>query len=186
MSERVINLPLTDEVIKELHAGDRVLLSGVIYTGRDEAHEFLCEMLEKGEELPVDLKGQVIYYVGPCPAKPGEVIGSCGPTTSTRMDKYAPTIIREMGLKGMIGKGKRSQAVVDAIVENTCVYFAAIGGAGAMISDSVKEAEVVAFHEIGPEAIYRLRVEKYPCTVINDCYGRDLYNEGVEKYRKDK
>ena len=183
MAEKIINLPLTDEVIRDLHAGDRVLMNGVLYTGRDEAHLFLCRMLDKGEEFPVDLKGATIYYVGPCPAKPGQVIGSCGPTTSGRMDAYAPRLL-DYGLKGMIGKGLRRQEVIDSMVKNTCVYFAPIGGAGALLSSSVKEAEVVAFPELGPEAIYRLRVENFPCTVINDCYGRDLYKEGRAAYEK--
>ncbi|MDO5564717.1 MAG: Fe-S-containing hydro-lyase [Eubacteriales bacterium] len=184
MQDRIINLPLTNEIIKELHSGDRVILNGTIYTGRDEAHEKLCDMLKNKEKLPVDLNGQVIYYVGPCPAKPGEVIGSCGPTTSGRMDKYAPTIMEQMGLKGMIGKGKRNEEVKEAMKKNICVYFAAIGGAGAMISNCIKEAEVIAFPELGPEAIYKLKVEDLPLTVINDCYGNDLYKDGISKYQQ--
>ncbi|MDO4565851.1 MAG: Fe-S-containing hydro-lyase [Oscillospiraceae bacterium] len=181
MSEKIVSLPLDDERVRDLQAGDRVLLNGIMYTGRDEAHLYLCRMLDKGEPLPVDLKGAVIYYVGPCPAKPGQAIGSAGPTTSGRMDAYAPRLM-EIGLKGMIGKGMRSAAVIESMKKNTCVYFAATGGAGALLSQSVKEAEVVAFPELGAEAIYRLRVENFPCTVINDCRGRDLYKEGRSKY----
>lgn len=183
MSVKKISLPLTDAVIRDLHAGDRVLLTGTLYTGRDEAHLYLCRMLERGEELPVDLTGQTIYYVGPCPAKPGQVIGSCGPTTSGRMDAYAPTLMDRCGLKGMIGKGLRNSSVREAMQRNTCVYFAPIGGAGALLSFAVKESEIVAFPELGPEAIYKLRVEDFPCTVINDCYGGDLYAEGRAQYQ---
>ncbi|MCD8196377.1 MAG: Fe-S-containing hydro-lyase [Lachnospiraceae bacterium] len=181
MADKVIHLPLTDEMIKNLHAGDRVLLNGVIYTGRDEAHLYLCRMLDRGEKLPIEIKGAVIYYVGPCPAKPGQAIGSAGPTTSGRMDAYAPRLM-DIGLKGMIGKGLRKPEVVESMKKNTCVYFASIGGAGALLSESIKEAEVVAFPELGAEAIYRLRVENFPCTVVIDCYGHDLYKEGRAKY----
>ena len=181
MTEKTIYLPLTDEIIKNLHAGDRVLLNGTIYTGRDEAHLYFCRMLDRGEKLPVEIEGATIYYVGPCPPKPGQVIGSAGPTTSGRMDIYAPRLMA-IGLKGMIGKGLRSAAVVESMKKNTCVYFAAIGGAGALISESIKDAEVVAFPELGAEAVYKLRVENFPCTVINDCYGGDLYKTGRAKY----
>ncbi|MCD8364183.1 MAG: Fe-S-containing hydro-lyase [Lachnospiraceae bacterium] len=181
MTDKVIHLPLTDEMIRDLHAGDRVLLNGIIYTGRDEAHLYLCRMLDKGEKLPIEIRGAVIYYVGPCPAKPGQAIGSAGPTTSGRMDAYAPRLM-DIGLKGMIGKGLRKPAVVESMKKNTCVYFASIGGAGALLSESIKEAEVVAFPELGAEAIYRLRVENFPCTVVIDCYGNDLYKEGRAKY----
>ena len=177
-----IQLPLDDEKVKALRAGDRVLLSGVMYTGRDEAHLYLKRMIERGEKLPFDLNGAVIYYVGPCPAKPGQVIGSAGPTTSGRMDAYAPMLM-DMGLKGMIGKGKRNDAVRQSMIKNTCCYFAAIGGAGALISDSIKKAEVIAFPELGAEAVYRLEVVDFPCTVVLDCYGDDLYKTGQEKYR---
>ncbi len=180
--EKVIHTPLTDATVEELQAGDRVLLNGVIYTGRDAAHKRLVEMLDKGEGLPLELQGQVIYYVGPCPAKPGKVIGSAGPTTSGRMDAYAP-VLMEKGLKGMIGKGIRSREVVDAIVKNKCVYFAAIGGAGALLAEAIKEAEVLAFADLGPEAIYKLRVENFPVTVIIDSQGNNLYKIGKEQYR---
>ena len=179
---KLIETPLTKEIVGTLKAGDRVSLNGVIYTGRDAAHKRLVEMIDKGETLPIDLKDQTIYYVGPCPAKPGQALGSAGPTTSGRMDAYAP-ILMENGLRGMIGKGLRSQAVVDSMKKNDCVYFAAIGGAGALLAEAVKEAEVVAFPEFGPEAIYKLTVENFPVTVVIDSQGNDLYKIGKEKYR---
>lgn len=177
-----ITTPLTYEQVKDLRAGDQVAISGVIYTARDAAHKLLVETLRQGEELPVDLKDQVVYYAGPTPAKPGKVIGSCGPTTSGRMDSYSPTIM-EQGLRGMIGKGPRSKEVIEAMKEHGVVYFAAIGGAAALIADSVKKAEVVAYEELGPEAIRRLEVEDYPCIVAIDCDGNNLYEIGVQQYR---
>jgi fumarate hydratase subunit beta len=179
---KVINTPLTDKAINNLKAGDRVLLNGIIYTGRDAAHKRLAELIEKGEELPMDIMNQTIYYVGPCPAKPGQVIGSAGPTTSGRMDLYAP-LLMEHGLKGMIGKGIRNQQVVDSIIKYNAVYFAAIGGAGALLSEAIKEADVIAFPDLGAEAIYKLRVENFPVTVIIDNKGNDLYKLGKEKYK---
>lgn len=179
---KIINLPLTDEAINNLEAGDRVLLKGIIYTGRDAAHKRLAELIEKEEELPMDIKNQTIYYVGPCPAKPGQVIGSAGPTTSGRMDAYAP-ILMEQGLKGMIGKGLRNQGVVDSIIKYNAVYFAAVGGAGALLAEAIKEAEVIAFPDLGAEAIYKLRVENFPVTVIIDNKGNDLYKLGREQYK---
>lgn len=179
---KTIYLPLTDETIEDLKAGDRVMLNGIIYTGRDAAHKRLVEMMEKGEQLPLELKGQTIYYVGPCPAKPGKVIGSAGPTTSGRMDAYAP-ILMEKGLKGMIGKGIRTGEVISSIVKNKAVYFAAIGGAGALLAGAIKEAQVLAFDDLGPEAIYRLRVENFPATVVIDSHGNDLYKIGKKKYQ---
>jgi fumarate hydratase subunit beta len=179
---KIINTPLTPEVINNLMAGDRVFLNGIIYTGRDAAHKRLAELIEKGEELPMDIKNQTIYYVGPCPAKPGQVIGSAGPTTSGRMDSYAP-LLMEHGLKGMIGKGIRNQQVVDSIIKYNAVYFAAIGGAGALLSEAIKEAEVIAFPDLGAEAIYKLRVENFPVIVIIDNKGNDLYKLGKEKYK---
>lgn len=178
-----VNTPLTEDIMNDLHAGDRVLLNGIIYTGRDAAHKKLIEMINKGEELPMELDGQIIYYVGPCPAKPGQVIGSAGPTTSGRMDAYAE-ILMDNGLKGMIGKGLRKQHVVDSIIKNNAVYFAAIGGAGALLAGAIKDAQVIAFPELGPEAIYKLMVEDFPVTVIIDNKGNDLYKIGKEKYRK--
>ncbi|HBC30244.1 MAG TPA: Fe-S-containing hydro-lyase [Clostridiales bacterium] len=180
---KIINTPLTDEVINDLKAGDRVLLNGIIYTGRDAAHKRLVELIENGEELPMDIKNQTIYYVGPCPAKPGQVIGSAGPTTSGRMDAYAP-LLMEHGLKGMIGKGIRAQQVVDSMIKNNAVYFAAIGGAGALLAEAIKEAEVIAFPDLGAEAIYKLRIENFPVTVVIDNRGNDLYKLGKEKYKK--
>ncbi len=180
---KIINTPLTDETAKTLRAGDRVLLNGIIYTGRDAAHKRLVEMLDKGEELPMDIKDQTIYYVGPCPSKPGQAIGSAGPTTSGRMDAYTPQLM-DAGLKGMIGKGLRSKAVVDSIIKHNGVYFAAIGGAGALLAEAIKEAEVIAFPDLGAEAIYKLRVENFPVTVIIDSEGNDLYKSGKELYKK--
>ncbi len=175
--------PLTDEDVLDLAVGDKVLISGVIYTARDAAHQRLVAMLQAGQDLPVDFKGQILYYVGPSPARPGRVIGAAGPTTSYRMDSYAPTLIK-LGLKAMIGKGKRDPAVIAAMQEHKAVYLGATGGAGALISQCIKEAQVVAFPELGPEAVHRLVVEDLPAIVINDCYGRDLYEAGVAAYRR--
>ncbi|MCF6096335.1 Fe-S-containing hydro-lyase [Thermovorax subterraneus] len=178
-----ITTPLTPEIISSLQAGDKVLISGIIYSARDAAHKRLYEMIKKGEKLPIELEGQIIYYVGPCPAKPGTVIGSAGPTTSGRMDAYTPLLL-EKGLKGMIGKGFRSKEVVDAIVKYGAVYFGAIGGAGALLADSIKDSKIVAFEDLGPEAIYEFKVENFPAIVIIDKEGNDLYKIGVEKYRE--
>lgn len=177
-----IKTPLDEETIKKLKAGDQVFITGVIYTARDAAHKRLVEALDKGEKLPFDLTNQTVYYMGPSPAKPGQVIGSAGPTTSGRMDSYAPRLMAA-GLKGMIGKGNRSLSVKDAIKKYKAVYFAAIGGAGALISKSIKKAEVIAYEELGAEAIRRLEVENFPATVINDIYGGDLYEQGKAKYQ---
>jgi fumarate hydratase subunit beta len=177
-----IKTPLDEGTIEKLKAGDQVFISGVIYTARDAAHKRLVEALDKGEKLPLDLTNQTIYYMGPSPAKPGQAIGSAGPTTSGRMDSYAPRLMAS-GLKGMIGKGNRSQSVKDAIKKYKAVYFAAIGGAGALISKSIKKAEVIAYEDLGAEAIRRLEVENFPATVINDIYGGDLYEQGKAKYR---
>lgn len=180
---KIVNLPLDDETVRELKAGDRVLLNGIMYTGRDAAHKRIAELINKNEQLPMDIKNQTIYYVGPCPAKPGQAIGSAGPTTSGRMDAYAP-LLMDHGLKGMIGKGLRSKQVVDSIIKNNAVYFAAIGGAGALLAEAIKEAEVIAFPDLGAEAIYKLRVENFPVTVVIDNEGNDLYKIGKEKYKK--
>lgn len=177
-----INLPLNDEVIEGLRAGDRVLLSGVIYVGRDAAHKRMIEFLDQGSPLPFDVRGQVIYYMGPTPARPGRVIGSAGPTTSGRMDAYSPRLLAE-GLKAMIGKGPRSAAVREAMIRYRAVYLGAIGGAGALISRSIKKADTVAYEELGAEAILRLEVVDFPATVINDIHGGDLYQEGKARYR---
>ncbi|KGK89322.1 fumarate hydratase subunit beta [Clostridium pascui] len=176
-----ITTPLTAEKVKDLKAGDSVLLTGVIYTSRDAGHKRLVDLLDKGEELPVDLKDQIIYYVGPTPAKPGQPIGSAGPTTSYRMDPYAPRLL-DVGLKGMIGKGLRSQEVVDAIKRNTGVYFAAIGGAAALMGKSVKKAEIVAYEDLGAEALRRLEVEDLPVVVVIDSEGNNLYEMGQQAY----
>jgi fumarate hydratase subunit beta len=177
-----VRLPLTDEVLGQLRAGDDILLTGVMYVARDAAHKRMVEALDQGKPLPFDIKGQTIYYMGPSPAKPGQVIGSAGPTTSGRMDSYSPQLMAE-GLKGMIGKGMRSQAVKDAMKKYKAVYLAAIGGAGALISKSIKKAEVIAYEELGAEAVLRLEVEDFPATVINDIYGGNLYEEARAKYR---
>lgn len=182
---RKLKLPLSDIDISSLKAGEQVLLSGIIYTARDAAHKKMAEALERRKPLPIDIKGQVIYYVGPTPAKPGQVIGSAGPTTSSRMDAYAPRLLEE-GLKGMIGKGKRSQEVVDAIKKYKAVYFAAAGGAGALLSKRIKRAEVVAYEDLGPEAIYRLEVEDFPAIVVNDIFGNDLYEEAQMQRMRDE
>jgi fumarate hydratase subunit beta len=178
-----LTLPLRDEDIARLKAGDRVLLTGVLYTARDAAHKRLVEALERGEKLPIDLKGQVLYYVGPSPAPPGKVIGSAGPTTAYRMDRYTPRLLQE-GLKGIIAKGHRSEKVKEALKQHKAVYFAATGGAGALLSQRVLRAEVVAYADLGPEAIGRLEVKDFPAIVINDTHSGDLYLQGKEKYRR--
>ncbi len=177
-----IKSPLDNETVKNLKAGDQVFITGVIYTARDAAHKRLVEALDKGEKLPFNLTNQTVYYMGPSPARPGQVIGSAGPTTSGRMDSYAPRLMAA-GLKGMIGKGNRTPAVKDAMKKYKAVYFAAIGGAGALISKSIKTAEVIAYEDLGAEAIRRLEVDNFPATVINDIYGGDLYEQGKSKYQ---
>ena len=177
MAEYRLTTPLSDEDVTKLKAGDIVYLSGTLYTARDAAHKRLVDLILNGEELPFDLKGAVIYYVGPTPPKPGEPIGSAGPTTSYRMDPYAPILI-EHGLKGMIGKGKRNQAVRDACKKHKAVYFGAVGGAAALIAKAIKKAEIIAYPELGPEAVRRIEVEDFPVVVVNDTYGNDLYEEG--------
>ena len=177
-----IILPLTDQVIEKLKTGDDVLLNGVIYVARDAAHKRMTEALGKGQPLPFDFKGQTIYYMGPTPAKPGDVIGSAGPTTSYRMDVYSPRLI-EAGLKGMIGKGQRSQPVLDAIWKYKAVYLAAIGGTGALISKCIIKAEIIAYAELGAEALRRIEVQDFSVTVINDIYGGDLYRQGQAKFK---
>lgn len=177
-----LTTPLAEVELKQLKAGDQVLLSGVIFTARDAAHARLSESLDNNEKLPVDLNGQVIYYVGPSPAKPGQIIGSAGPTTSYRMDKYTPGLLDKTGLKGMIGKGARSQEVKTAIIRNKAIYFAAVGGAAAFIAKRIVKAEIVAYNHLGPEAMYRLEVKDFPLFVVNDWYGGDLYLDGINKY----
>ena len=171
---RHLNLPLTQDIVSSLHSGDMVTLTGEIFSARDAAHKRMMDALDRKEELPFDIKGSIIYYMGPSPARPGQVIGSAGPTTSTRMDFYTPTLLN-MGLKGMIGKGKRSDEVKDAIIKNHAIYFAAIGGAGAILSKCIKKSEVIAYEDLGTEAIRRLYVEDFPCIVVFDSYGTDLY-----------
>ena len=169
-----IQLPITDEDIKSLKAGDSVLLTGTIITGRDAAHKRLFELIEKGEELPVDVRGELIYYVGPAPAKPGYAVGPAGPTSSYRMDKFTPALL-DLGMKGMIGEGARSQEVIDAIVRNKAVYFAAIGGAAALIAKSIKKEEILCYEDLGTEAVRRYTVEDFPCIVAIDSEGNNVY-----------
>lgn len=173
---KVINLPLKESDISDFKAGEEVLLNGVIYTARDAAHKRMAEVIERGEPLPFDVRGETVYYVGPTPAKPGQVIGSAGPTTSSRMDAYTPLLLKA-GLKGMIGKGKRSPEVVDAIRRYKAVYFAAFGGAGALLAKRIKKAAVVAYDDLGPEAVYMLEVDNFPVVVVNDIFGNDLYEK---------
>lgn len=180
---RVITTPLTDEVVASLRAGDRVLLRGAVYTARDAAHKRMVEALARGEKLPFPPEGAVIYYVGPTPAPPGKVIGSAGPTTSGRMDSYAVELMRQ-GVKGMIGKGYRQPAVLEGMATYHAAYFAATGGAGALIARAIKASEMVAYEDLGPEAIRRLEVVDFPLVVVNDMYGNDLYRTGKEQYRR--
>jgi len=178
-----LKAPLSDKDLEKLKIGDRVLISGIVYTGRDAAHKRLFDLVQAGKDLPFDIRGQVIYYVGPTPSKPGQVFGAAGPTTSYRMDAYSPSLIAK-GLKGMIGKGMRSEAVKEAMKKHKAVYFAATGGAGALLAKRVKKAEVVAYEDLGPEAIRRLEVEDFPVVVVNDIHGNDLYVEGEKRYRR--
>ncbi len=179
-----LTMPMTRQTARTLRAGDSCLLSGVIYTARDAAHKRLCELVKKGEQLPFDIQNATIYFVGPTPAKPGQVIGSAGPTTSYRMDAYSPTLIA-LGQTGMIGKGKRGENVISAMKDHGCVYFGAIGGCGALISRCIKKAEVVAYPDLGPEAVHRLEVEDFPVTVIIDSQGNNLYETGPKAYLKE-
>ncbi len=178
-----ITTPLTRDIVRTLHSGDTVLLTGTIYTARDAAHKRMCERLDRGEALPFDIRDAVIYYVGPTPAPPGRVIGSAGPTTSGRMDAYAPRLIAE-GQTGMIGKGLRTDAVVEAMKEHGAVYFAATGGAGALLASRIESAEVIAWEDLGTEAVRRLTVRDFPLTVVIDSEGNNLYIQAPEKYRK--
>ncbi len=183
MKELKITTPLTVEKVKELNVGDRVYLTGTIYTGRDAAHERMTEEFEQGKNLPFDIQNSIIYYVGPCPPKPGCVIGSAGPTTSYRMDKFTPFLL-DKGLKGMIGKGSRSIEVVEAMIENGAVYFGAIGGAGALIANCIKKSEIIAYADLGAEAVRQLYVEDFPLVVVIDSKGNNLYNIERNKYQK--
>ncbi len=175
--------PLKDENLEKLNIGDKVLITGTVYTARDAAHKRLVDLIEAGKKLPFDVKGQIIYFVGPAPARPGMPIGSAGPTTSYRMDPYSP-ILLDAGLKGMIGKGPRSKEVIDSMIKNKGVYFAAIGGAAVVMAQAVNAAKIIAYEDLGTEAIRELKVENLPCIVANDIYGKDLYEEGVRKNRK--
>lgn len=184
MSEPIkIKAPMTEGDVRKLKSGDRVLISGVVYTARDAAHKRMVEALGAGQKLPFELEGQIIYYVGPCPAKPGQALGSCGPTTSGRMDPYAPVLIAK-GLRGMIGKGSRQPAVTEAMKQHGAVYFAAIGGAGALAAKTVKKADMVAYEDLGPEAIRRLEVVDFPAVVCVDAEGSDLYEAGKAAFRR--
>ena len=178
-----LTTPLQERILKQLKIGDKVYISGTIYTGRDAAHKRLVDLVKEGKELPFDIKGQIIYYVGPAPAPPGKPIGSAGPTTSYRMDPYASDLM-DVGLKGMIGKGPRNQVVIDSMKKNNAVYFAAIGGAAVVVAESIQEAKVIAYEDLGTEAIRELKVKNFPCIVANDVYGNDIYQEGVKQYQK--
>lgn len=181
--KKQIQIPIQKEIIRELKAGDYVYLTGEIYTARDAAHKRMNETLDRKEELPVNIKDKIIYYMGPSPAREGKVIGSAGPTTASRMDKYAPRLM-DLGLSGMIGKGKRSQEVIDAIIRNEAVYFAAVGGAGALLSKCIKKSEVIAYDDLGTEAIRRLEVEDFPVIVVIDSEGNNLYEMAIEEYKE--
>ncbi len=175
--------PLTDEVLEKLHAGDRIEITGTIYVARDAAHKRMVDALDRGEKLPLDVRGQIVYYMGPSPTKPGKVIGSAGPTTSGRMDRYAPRLMAE-GLKGMIGKGLRLPPVKDAMKQYKAVYFAATGGAAALIAQRIKKAEVIAYADLGAEALQKLEVEDFPVIVVNDIYGGDAYEDGKKQWAR--
>ena len=181
--DKYINAPISDEDAKSLHAGDYVYITGTIYTARDAAHKRMAEALAAGQPLPIDMKNNIIYYMGPSPAREGRPIGSAGPTTASRMDKYAPDLL-DLGLKGMIGKGKRSQAVIDGIVRNGAVYFAAVGGAGAILSKCIKKSTVIAYDDLGTEAIRELEVENLPVIVVIDSEGNNLYETAIKEYSR--
>lgn len=181
--DKYINAPISDEDAKSLHSGDYVYITGTIYTARDAAHKRMAEALEAGQPLPIDMKNNIIYYMGPSPAREGRPIGSAGPTTASRMDKYAPDLL-DLGLKGMIGKGKRSQAVIDGIVRNGAVYFAAVGGAGAILSKCIKKSTVIAYDDLGTEAIRELEVENLPVIVVIDSEGNNLYETAIKEYSR--
>ena len=181
--ERHINVPFDADIVKELKAGDYVYLTGTIYTARDAAHKRMYEALQNGETLPFDIEGNVIYYMGPSPAREGRPIGSAGPTTASRMDKYAPRLL-DLGLRGMIGKGRRTEAVRESMMKNQAVYFAAVGGAGALLSKSILQAEVIAYEDLGTEAIRKLEIKDFPVIVVMDCEGNNLYDMAIEQYKE--
>ncbi len=180
--DKKISAPITEKDTVNLNSGDYVYITGTIYTARDAAHKRMYEALEKGDKLPIEMDNNIIYYMGPSPAREGRPIGSAGPTTASRMDKYAPKLL-DLGLKGMIGKGKRSKEVIDAIIRNNAVYFAAVGGAGAILSKCIKKSEVVAYDDLGTEAIRKLYVEDFPCIVVIDSNGNNLYETAIEEYK---
>ena len=182
--EKQIQAPLLEEEIRDLRAGDYVYITGTLYTARDAAHKRMQEALDRGEDLPFDIRGQMIYYMGPSPAREGRPIGSAGPTTASRMDKYAPRLL-DLGLKGMVGKGKRTREVLDAVVRNKAVYFAAVGGAGALLSKRILKSEVIAYEDLGTEAIRKLSVENFPVIVVADRFGNNLYETAIGEYRTD-
>lgn len=181
--ERHINVPFDADIVKELKAGDYVYLTGTIYTARDAAHKRMYEALQNGETLPFDIEGNVIYYMGPSPAREGRPIGSAGPTTASRMDKYTPALL-ELGMRGMIGKGRRTEAVCESMMKNQAVYFAAVGGAGALLSKSILQAEVIAYEDLGTEAIRKLEIKDFPVIVVMDCEGNNLYDMAIEQYKE--
>ena len=181
--ERHINVPFDADIVKELKAGDYVYLTGTIYTARDAAHKRMYEALQNGETLPFDIEGNVIYYMGPSPAREGRPIGSAGPTTASRMDKYTPALL-DLGMRGMIGKGRRTEAVRESMMKNQAVYFAAVGGAGALLSKSITQAEVIAYEDLGTEAIRRLEVKDFPVIVVMDFEGNNLYDMAIEQYKE--
>ena len=182
--DKYITVPITSEEAKTLHSGDYVYITGTIYTARDAAHKRMAEALKEGKPLPIDMKNNVIYYMGPSPAREGRPIGSAGPTTASRMDKYAPDLL-DLGLTGMIGKGKRSAAVIDAIKRNGAVYFAAVGGAGAILSQRIKSSEVIAYDDLGTEAVRKLEVEDFPVIVVIDSEGNNLYETAIKEYNRE-
>ncbi len=182
--DKKINLPITADIAKELKAGDYVYLTGEMYVARDAAHKRLMELIESGQKLPIELENATIYYMGPSPAREGRPIGSAGPTTASRMDKYAPTLL-DLGLKAMIGKGKRTPEVLEAIKRNNAVYFAAIGGAGALLSKCIVESEIVCYEDLGAEAIRKIKVVDFPVIVVGDCHGNNLYETAILQYKKD-
>ena len=184
MEKRIIHVPFSKDEIKDLKAGDYVYLYGTIYSARDAAHKRMSDALDRGEELPFDIRGNVVYYMGPSPAREGRPIGSAGPTTAGRMDPYTPRLL-DLGMGGMIGKGKRTQEVHDAVVRNGAIYFAAVGGAGALLSQRIKKSEVIAYDDLGPEAIRKMEIEDFPVVVVMDSEGNDLYKISQEKYKKD-
>lgn len=181
--ERHINVPFDADIVKELKAGDYVYLTGTIYTARDAAHKRMYEALQNGETLPFDIEGNVIYYMGPSPAREGRPIGSAGPTTASRMDKYTPALL-ELGMRGMIGKGRRTEAVRESMMKNQAVYFAAVGGAGALLSKSILQSEVIAYEDLGTEAIRKLEIKDFPVIVVMDCEGNNLYDMAIEQYKE--